>query len=210
MGGNNDSVSGNPAPIRHGGGADELTDGRVLINAQTFGNAGDELQGIKLRLLYKFYRARYREGQRHALQPLGRKTQSLQRRDLLVNFTAAVHRVNKIVLLLKMTVDVRAQLAVALQRLLVGAQVQPSRCRIKLPDQFIVEQPVLGGNFGGGVFGNAAAEPIGLHQHIVHTGLLQQIRTQNSRQTAADDQHVGTYIFFKTIKAAYGRRFFPQ
>lgn len=73
-----------------------------------------------------------------------------------------------------------------------------------------IDQPVLAGDFRGGVSGDPAAQRLGLHQHIGDDGAVQEIRAQNPRRAAADNQDAGAQIPLQGRKARPPPGLLPQ
>ena len=61
----------------------------------------------------------------------------------------------------------------------------------ELRPQLRVDHPVLGGDLGGRVAGDAAREPVGLQEHDPHAGLLEHRRERDADDAAAQDRDVG-------------------
>ena len=194
MGGHDDLLGTNPAMIGHGRGADQLTHPGVLINMQAPYNAGDEFQRMKLCLIRESDRASNGERKGELVHQFSRKAQPFQGFHLPLDLTPVIQRIGAGRLFLKIAVNLPAQLPVCLKRCLVGIKILLCPLDPKLGDQLVIDQPVLAGDLGGGVFRDAAAYGLRLCQHIRHTGTVQLIGTQNARHTAADDQHIGVLI----------------
>lgn len=86
---------------------------------------------------------------------------------------------------------------------LVGVGVLPRRLLPRPLDQPVVDEPVLAGDLGGGVFRLPAAHARGLQQHGAQPRRLQEMRGQHARHPAADDGRVH-------VEAARERRPFRQ
>ena len=197
----NREVGGDDDLVRRNGPAvgDRLAGGQlqhlgVFINPQVLGDGSDKLEGVELGLTGEFYRSRCGEGEGNLFHKLCPEAQLAQGIQLPVQLFSVVQGVDKGVLFLEITVEAYAQGAVLLQRLLVGLQVEPGPVRAELPDQLVADQPVLGGDLRCGVFGDAAADAVRLHQGAVHPRLGQLIGAQNSGQPAADDEHIGFQV----------------
>ena len=54
----------------------------------------------------------------------------------------------------------------------------------------MIDQAVLRRDFGRGIAGNTAADPVGLNQRMIHPGPGQPLGAQKPRQSAAYDQHI--------------------
>ena len=149
---------------------------------------------MELGLAGEFDRPRGREGEGNLFHKFRPEAQLVQGLHLPVQLPPLVHGVDEGVLLLKIAVDIPAQRTVLLQRPLVGLQVEPGPVHAELPDQLVVDQPVLGGELRRGVFGDAAADAVRLQQGAIHPRLSQLVSAQNSGQPAADDEHIGFQV----------------
>ena len=119
-------------------------------------------------------------------------------------------RIDNGLFLLKITVHSLAQGAVLFQRLKVQAQVFGGLFYPKPADQRIVQQPVLGCNFGGGVPGGAAADAVRFHQDAGNARLFQFIGAQQPSQPAADNQHIGSTVSRQRWKGRKRAGFLPN
>ena len=72
---------------------------------------------------------------------------------------------------------VAAQLPVLLKGRFIGIKVLFGLASSKFTDQLVIDQAVLGGDFGGGVFGDPAANCLSFQEQIEDSGLVQQICT---------------------------------
>ena len=161
------------------------------MNMQALGNGGDEFQRMKLRLFWVPHRAGRGEGERQVFGKLRRGPQLFQRRGFPLDFAAVVPRIDVSVLFFKAAFNIPAEFPVPAQRRFVGLPVQPRLFGAEFPDQLVVEQPVLGGDFGGGVFGDSAAHRFRFRKKVGDAVLMQHVCAQNARHSAADNQHVG-------------------
>ena len=166
---------------------------------------------MKLRLTGKFDRAGHRKGKGELSGKFPGEAQLFQGVQLLLDLLPIIHRIDIGVLLLKSAVYCLTQLPVLLQGGLLCGEILPGAVHAELPDELVMRsQPVLAGDFGGGVSGDAAAQGFGLHQHIGDSGVVQEIRAQNPRHAAADDQHIGAQIALQGRKARFLPGLFPQ
>ena len=149
---------------------------------------------MKLCLIGESDRAGNGERKRNIVRKFGRKAQLFKGLQFLLNLTPVVLRIGVGRLFLKVAVNIPAQLPVCLKSGLVGSKILLCSLDSKLGNQLVIDKPVLSGNFGGGVFGDAAAYCFRFRQHIRHSGTVQLIGTQNACHTAAYNQHIGVYI----------------
>lgn len=194
MGGHDDAPGVDFAVIGAGGGAHQLPDGGVLVDGQPSGELRRELEGVELGLVGEPDGPGHGKGEGQMGDKLSGGAQGLQGGQLPLQLVPPVQGVDIGVLLLEMAGDVPAEPAVLLQRGLVGFQVQLRLIRAKPPDQFIVDEPVLGRELGGGVGGDAAAQPPGLHQGAVRPGPGQHPGAQKARHAPADDEHIDAEV----------------
>ena len=180
--------------IRHGRGTKQLLHPSVLIDVKVLCNGGDEFQRMKLCLIGESDRAGNGKGKGNLVRKFSRKAQLFKGFQLLFNLTPVVRRIGVGRLFLKVAVNIPAQLSVCLKSCLVGGKILLGSLGSKPGNQLIIDKPVLAGNFGGGVFGDAAAYRFRFRQHIRHSGTVQLIGTQNACHTAANNQHIGAYI----------------
>ena len=118
--------------------------------------------------------------------------------------------IHKGVLLNEVAVDLLAQILVSSQRLLVSIQIQPGLFYAECADQPVINQAVLGGDFGRGVAGDATADPIRLHQRTIHMRVRQLARAQKPRDATANDQHVGLDVRCQRFKFGHLKGLPPQ
>ena len=184
----------------------QLQDLGALEDPQSFRDGGGEFQRVELGLLRKLHRPRRGHGQGRGLDVLRRETQAGQGLQLPVQLPPVRQGVDAGVPLLKITVDAPAELPVLPQGPPVGLQVQPGFFRAEFPEKFAVNQAVLERELGGGVPRRAAAEAVRLHQGAVHPRPVQPIGAQQSRQAAADHQHVRLQVSVQGSKLGRLRR----
>lgn len=194
VGGHDDLFGPDRSMVGDGGGAHQFPHGRVLIDAQTLGDGGDEFQGVELGLMGELDRPGHRKGEGEPLRKFPMGSQFFQGGQLPLHLPPAVQGIGAGGLVLKAAVHVPAQRPVFLEGGLVGGEVLPGTVHAEPPDELVVDQPVLAGEFCGGVFGDAAAQGLGLHQHIGHPGTVQPVGAQHPRHAAADDQHISAHI----------------
>ena len=188
--GHDDPLRLNPPLVCHGHGPDEFPHGGVFIDVQSPGDPGEELQGMELGLAWEPDGPGHREGQGKPVRKFCGISQLFQGGKLSFDFPAVIQRVHIGGLFFKVAVYAAAQLPVFLKGRFVGAEVLFCPVKAECTDQLIIDQSVLGCDFGGGMPGDAAAQGLCLRKHIGDAGLMQQISAQNSRHAAADDQHM--------------------
>ena len=162
----------------------------MLKNPQALGDGGGKFQGMKPGLPGETHSPRHRKRQRQVRHKLRAKTQTIQRGQLLLQLFSAVRAVDKGILLRKITIYSLAQGSVALQCRNIGLQIEPGFFRSESLNELVVDQTVLGGDFGRGAPRSSAADPAGFHKDAVHPGLGKLVRTQQTRYPSADDQHI--------------------
>ena len=194
VGSHNNLLGTNPSMIRHVRSTKQLLHPRVLIDVKVFCNGGDEFQRMKLRLIGKSDRAGNGKRKRNLVRKFSRKAQFFKGFQLLLSLTPVVSRIGVGRLFLKIAVNIPAQLSVCLKSCFVGGKILLCSLDSKPGNQLVIDKPVLAGDFGGGVFGDAAAHCFRFRQHIRHSGTVQLIGTQNACHTAAYNQHIGVYI----------------
>ena len=166
----------------------------LLANAQPADNGCKEVQRPELRLFPKADRAVHSERQRQAADKRGGMPELVQRAQLGFQSGAAGARINVIVLRFKAAVDPLAHAPVHRDRLLVGAQIQRRRLGTEAAEQLIVQQPVLRGDFGRRAGGDAGGDPVRFDEQHIHACVREQARAEQSRDAAADDQHIGADV----------------
>ena len=175
VGGDDDLLRPDGAPVSDGGMFHQLTDGGVFVNMQVTGKGGQEFQGMEPGLPGEFYRTNSGEGKGQIFRQLRRKTQSFQGGQLTLQHRPVTAGVNIIVLLREIAVDVPAQLPIAIYSFLVGFQIQPGCLRSEPGQQLVKAQPMLRSDLGCGVFCDAAADLRRLRHQAVYPGLLQPV-----------------------------------
>ena len=100
------------------------------------------------------------------------KVQRIQGRELLLQCPAVIQRVDERSLFLKVTVYFTAERPVLFKRSRVGVKIHLRPFYAELPDQFMIDQAVLQGEFGRGIFCNTAANGFRLGQYIRNPGAL--------------------------------------
>ena len=173
---------------------------RVLIDAQPRRDGGCKFQRVKLRLLRKAHRARHRKRQRQLLRERGMEAQRIERAQLVVDLFALAARINIGVARLKIAVDVRTHLPVALQRREIRVQIPLRLFFPEFTDEFIINEPVLRRDLRRRILRHAAAERVRLRERAVHARVGQQPRAQQARHSAADHQHIRARIAAQRLK----------
>ena len=102
-----------------------------------------------------------------------------------------------------------AQGAVSAQRFLLGCQIPTGTLHTKPGDELVVDEPVLDGEFGGGILGDAAADGVCLCQYIRHPGLMQLVGAQKPRHASADNEYIGLDIPVQAVKVVQLCGLFP-
>ena len=92
----------------------------------------------------------------------------------------------------------------------IGLQIGPGSRPAKSVQQGVVDEPMLGGEFGGGMAGDPAADLLGLRQDAVHPQLPESVGAQYPGQAAADDEHVGIQVFLQGPVVGQGGSLQPQ
>ena len=194
MGGDEDGIGMDAPLIGDGEPFSDFTDTGVFEDGQIPADSGQKFQRVKLGLMEEFDGAHRGEGEGQVSYKGGWTGNGFQGRQLLLQNLRIVHRIDKMGLLLEIAVDSLAQTPEILQSLLIGIIIEPGSLRAKTVYKPVVNQAMLSGDFGGGVFGDAAAYCFRFRQHIRHSGTVQLIGTQNACHTAAYNQHIGVYI----------------
>ena len=209
--GGDDDVFRPDHPLRRPGGVGpQFQDGAVLIDTQIFRHGRRKGERVELGLVWEPHRAHGRKGQGRPFRQFRRKPQGLQGAYLLLQLFPVVQGVDVGVLFLEAAVDVPAQCPVLFQRRLVSRQIQPCLLRAEPPDQLVVEEPVLGGDFGGGALGCAAADMIRLYQQDLCPCLGQFPGAEQACQPAADYQNVCPHFTPQAGKAGHGALLCPK
>lgn len=203
MGGDDDLIRFDPPAVSDSLVGHQLQHLGVLVDIQPPGDMRRELERMKLRLLWEPHGPGDGEGQRQFFGEGGTKTEPVKRLQLCVERPSVIEGIHKGVLPGEVAVDLPAQILVPSQCLLVSIQIQLSLLYTKSADKPVIDQTVLGGDLGRGVAGDATADPISLHQHIIYIRVRQLARTQKARDPAADDQHVGSDVRSQRIKFGY-------
>lgn len=164
---------------------------------------------MELRLTGELDRPGHRKGEGELSGKFPGKPQLFQGVQLPLDLLPIIHRIDIGVLLLKSAVYCLTQLPVLLEGGLLRGEVLPGAVHAELPDELVIDQSVLAGDFGGGVPGDAAAQGFGLRQRIGDSGAVQEIRAQNPRHTAADDQHIGAQLALQGRKGGLLPGLFP-
>ena len=118
--------------------------------------------------------------------------------------------IHQTVLFLIIAVDLPAQAAIPGRRPLVGLQIQPRGLLAPGLDEFLIDQPVLDGDFCSGVPGNAPTGLPCLHQQIILPHAFQHMGAQQPCHAAADDQHPGAFVPLQRRKPGHFDLFFPN
>ena len=210
MGGHNDLFCGDPAAVCGSGSAGQFPHRCVFIDMQVSGESGHELQRVELGLIPKPYRPCCRKWERQTFCPFSGKAQPVQSGQFLLQLPAVIQRVDIGGLLLKIAVYVPAKFPIPLKGFLVGKKIILRPPDAKGPDQSAVDQAVLTGDLGGGVFRDAAAHSVSLRQHTRHPGTVQQVGAKDPGHTAADDENVGFSVALQLLKSRMRPGFFPQ
>ena len=172
----------------------------MLADVQALGNAGCEHQRVKLCLVFKFNGAENGEGQRQFFLKRGIYTDPLQSAQLLFQLFILRGCIDIGWLYLKVTWILIGKLTKPCQCRFVCFPVYAGSVRTKFADQPFINQSMLGSQLCGCVSGNTATYGVGLYEQIVDPSLVQGIRAQKSRQSAADNQHISPGIMVKTGK----------
>ena len=162
----------------------------MLADGEVPGDAGGELQRVKLGLVWEFHSPQGGEGQGQVLGQLGGDIQGFQSGQLLLQGLAAGGGINIVILRGKTAVDVPAKTAVFFQSPLICLPVQLRPLGPQAAEQLAVKQTMLGGNLGGGVLGDASGDNAGFRHGTAHPGALQLVGAQQPRHAAADNQHI--------------------
>ena len=132
---------------------------------------------MKLGLVWISNCSGHREGEGEAVCKFPRNPQFFQGIQLPFDFPAVIQRVHIGSLFFKVAVHAAAQLPVLLKGRFIGIKVLFGLVSSKFTDQLVIDQAVLGGDFGGGVFGDPAADRLSFQEQIEDSGLVQQICT---------------------------------
>ena len=135
------------------------------------------------------------KGQLRLLHESGRQAQSGGSLRFLPEL-GGVAAVNISVPLLQIAVDIPGSndAPVLLQGGSVGRGVLPGLLRAQGLNQFCIKQAVLAGEFGGGVPGLAAGNPLRLQDDDLPACLLQGGGNQNTGHAGADDGNVRFHV----------------
>ena len=209
VGGHNDPLRSDGPPIGDRPAGDQPQHSGAFIYLQPLHCPGGKLQRVELGLVGKADCSHGGEGERRGGDEAGGCAHLLQGGQLSLQPVPAGPGIDVSVPFFKVAVDLPAQGPVPLQSLQVGPQVQPGALQPQDLDHFAAEQPVLGGELGGGVSGGAGAQPIRLCQGTVDARPVEQHGGQDARHTAADDQHIHMQRMVQGGKLGQGGGFLP-
>ena len=102
-----------------------------------------------------------------------------------------------------------AQFPVFLKGCFVGGKILLCPVNAKGLDEFVIDESVLTGQLGGGIFGNAAANRFFFCQHIGYSGLLQKVGAQDACHAAANDQNTCGFVALEPPKVWMRPGLFP-
>ena len=190
VGGCNDIFRLYPPMVRESGGSGQSAYRCVFKNGQVLGNGVEKLDGVKPGLVGEPDAAGGGHGQGKARDQLRRVTQHLQSGQLPLQNGGIRERIYNVVLPLKITVKGGGQIAQRLQTHPVGLQIALGPGFALGLQKGMINQAMLGGDFGAGSAGGAAGNGRGLRHHAGQTCLLQGPGAQDARHTGADDQYV--------------------
>ena len=158
--------------------------------------AADKFQRVEAGLIRQPQTARHGEGQLCLLFHDDRKPQAQAGVPLLLQL-APVIAVGGIqhggtAMEFAVGAETAGQSGVFLHRILMDMRVQPSFLPAQSPQQLVVNQFVLGGNFSGGMRGGAGAQLVRVHHtNVGHALFHQPAGGQQAAHAAADNQHAG-------------------
>ena len=181
-----------------------------LVDAKAPGNSPQEAEGMNLSLPGKPHRPCHRDGEGSLFGKLGGEAQLPESGHLLPDLVPVPGGVNKGVPLLKVTAQLLAKGPVPLHRLLVGPEVEAGLGKAKLPEQPPVKEAVLGGHFGRGVAGDAAADAVRLHQGVIRPLTIQEIGAKQAGDASAHNKDLGFQVPFQGREPGQVRRLFPD
>ena len=176
--------------VRDCGGAGQSLNRGVFVNREFLSQGIQELQGMKSCLIGESDAACGCHGQLTAVIPLGGIAQLLQGRELLIQNSWVGQFVHRVALFLKIAGDILSQLTETGQGLEIGVQVPLCLFLAQMVQKLVIDQPVLGCDFCGGISGLAASDLVRLQNHGVNSGLLQLPGRKNSRDTGADHRYI--------------------
>ena len=182
----------------------------MLEYGQFFRDGGGKFQGVELGLAVKAHRSRHREGEWEVFCQGGGPAQLVQGSQFPLQLPGVVQGVDVVGFFLKIAWYVLAKGPDAVQRCPIGIQISPSPLCAKPPEQLMEHQPVLYGELGGGVFGNAAADMPGFRHHAPQPGLGEFVGAQQPRQPAADHQRIGADLPAQGFECWKLSVFFPN
>ena len=165
---------------------------------------------MELRLVGEADGPGHGEGEGNSVRELPGNPQLFQGAQFLLQLPAVGPGIDVGVLLLEAAVDLAAELPVLPEGSLLGGEIQPGALWAVLPEELAIDQPMLAGDFGGGVSRDAAAQGFGLRQDIGNPGAVQLVGAQDPRHAAADDQNIGAAV---PLQGSESRRFpglFPE
>ncbi len=139
-----------------------------------------------------------------------RCAQAAQGSGLLFQGGPAGEGIDKTVLLFKIAVNGLGQGAVGGEGGQVGFQVLAGGGFALLAEEAVVNQAVLGGDFGRGVAGCAAADGIGLQQQAVGPGFTEEMGAEEARDAAANDEDFRFPVAFQRGKGGERGRGLPD
>ena len=114
------------------------------------------------------YRTCNRNRKLASIRKLGFHTDTVECGDLFFNLLTIIERINVVIPRFKIAVDILAKPGVFLDRLALRFRIQPCSVLTKALYHLVVDEPVPKRNLRRGVFSNAAADLVRLHEHTIH------------------------------------------
>ena len=166
----------------------------VFVNLQILADRLQEFQGMELTLIGKPYRCRKGNWQGGCILHLRLGTQTLQHRKFLFYFLLPLQRIGVGGLCFKITGGFFCDFCKIRDGFLVYIIIFFCGFQTKIFYQICVNQTVKGGDFCGGAGGDPGGDSVCLHKGAVDSCLFELIGTEQTADTAADDQHIGFQI----------------
>ena len=181
----------------------------MFVDVHPLGDGSGKFQRVELGLTGKFYPACHREGQGQLAGEFPGKSQTVQGVQLSLNIPQVIPGVDVRVRFFIVAVNLTTKRSVSLQRLFLGGQISFGSLVAKPAQEFVVDEAVLDGEFGGGILGDAAADGVCLCQYIRHPGLMQLVGAQKPRHASADNEYIGLDIPVQAVKVVQLCGLFP-
>ena len=172
----------------------------VLIYRQLSGDGVQKFQRMKLRLPRHAHRPRHLKRQVRLPDKARLDAKTLQRLHLPLERGALLQGIDIGIARLIIAVDVAAQTGILLCCPRLRLQIPFCHRLAETLDQFVIDQAVREGDFGGGVSRDPRTDVPCLDHGAVNTRVFELVRAQKPCHSRTDDQNIGAFIFSQCIK----------